>query len=58
MKRHGKLPGSMPSEPALLMDPRRVVSSDFGIGTHGERALARVRVLSRYVARDEATPVS
>ena len=40
------------------MDPRHVVFSDFGIGTHGERVLARVMVLSRYIARDETTPVS
>ena len=36
-KRHGELPGSMPSEPAPLVDPRPVVLSDFGIGSpYGE----------------------
>ncbi|TID14453.1 hypothetical protein CANINC_004772, partial [Pichia inconspicua] len=32
-KPHGELPGSMPSQPAPLPDPRRVVLSDVGIGS-------------------------
>ena len=58
LKAHGDLPGSIPSDPAPLLEPRHVVLSDFGIGPHGERALARVKVLSLDVARSEATPVS
>ena len=57
-KRHGELPGSMPSQPALFLDPRRVVLSDVGIGSHGERALAKRRVRSRDVDRADATLVS
>ena len=30
-KRHGELAGSLPSQPALLLDPRRVMLSDVGI---------------------------
>ena len=48
----------MPSDPALLLDPRRMVLSDLALGPHRERALARVRVRSSDVARDEVTPVS
>ena len=37
-KPHAELPASMPSESAPLLDPRRVVVSDVGIGTPwGER---------------------
>ena len=32
-KRHAELPGSMPGKPALLLDPRCMVLSDFGIGS-------------------------
>ena len=32
-KRHGELPGSMPSQPAPLLDRRRVVLSEVGIGS-------------------------
>ena len=32
-KEHGEVPGSMPSDPAPLRDPRHVVLSDFGIGS-------------------------
>ena len=32
-KQHGDVPGSMLSNPAPLHDPRRVVLSDFGIGS-------------------------
>ena len=32
-KRHAELPGSMPCEPALLLDPRHVVLLDIGIGS-------------------------
>ena len=32
-KRHAELPGSMPCEPAPLLDPRHVVLSDVGIGS-------------------------
>ena len=32
-KRHGELPGSLPSQPAPLLDPRRVMLSDIGIGS-------------------------
>ena len=32
-KRHGELPGSVPSQPAPLQDPMRVVWSDVGIGS-------------------------
>ena len=52
-KRHAELPGSMPSEPALLLDHRHVVLTDFGIESPGERALARVRVWTREVTRAE-----
>ena len=41
-KRHGDLPGSLPCQPAPLLDPRRVMLSDFGIGHHEGRALTRV----------------
>ena len=41
-KWHGDLPGSMLSEPATLLDPRPVVSSDFGIGSPlGENLMYR-----------------
>ncbi|EFC86890.1 hypothetical protein NEIMUCOT_06695, partial [Neisseria mucosa ATCC 25996] len=32
-KRHGELPGALPSQPAPLLDPRRVMLSDVGIGS-------------------------
>ena len=32
-KRNGKLPGALPSQPAPLLDPRRVMLSDVGIGS-------------------------
>ena len=32
-KRHSDVPGSMPSDPAPLLDPKRVVLSDFGSGS-------------------------
>ena len=36
-KAHGDLPGSIPSDPAPLLEPRHVVLSDFGFGsTWGE----------------------
>ena len=53
-KRHGELPGSMPIQPASLMDPRCVVLSDVGIGSPWGRALAWVRVRSRDVAMEVA----
>ena len=56
-KRHGELPGSMPSDPAPLNNPRSVVLSDFGIGSPWERAVAMVRVRSSDVAKAGATPV-
>jgi len=52
-KLHGEVPGSLTSEPIPLLETRCVVLSDFGIGFHGKRALARVRVRSRDVARAE-----
>ena len=35
-KRYGDVPGSMPTDPAPLLDPRRMVLSDFGIETRVE----------------------
>ena len=32
-KRHGELPGSLTGQPAPLLDPRRVMLSDVGIGS-------------------------
>ena len=32
-KRHGELPGALASQPAPLLDPRRVMLSDVGIGS-------------------------
>ena len=57
-KRHGELPGSLPSQPATLQDPRSLCCQTLELGPHEGRALARVRVRSRDVARAEATPVS
>ena len=57
-KRHGQLPGSMPSQHAPLLDTSRVVLSDVGIGSPGARALDGVWVRSRDVSRAEVTPVS
>ena len=57
-KRHRELPGSLPSQPSPLLDPRHVMLSDLGMGPHEKSALARVRVRSKDVARAEATPVS
>ena len=57
-KRHGELPGALPSQPAPLLDPRRVMLSDVGIGSPEGRALARVRVQAKDVARADTTPVS
>ena len=42
LKGHGVVPGSMPSDPAPLLDPRCVVLSHLVLGPHGETALARV----------------
>ena len=39
-KRHGELPASMPSQSAPLQDPRRVVLSDFGIGSPWGKSLS------------------
>ena len=57
-KGHCDVPGSMPSDFALCLNPRGVVLSEFGIGSSWERALARVSFLSRDITRAEATPVS
>ena len=56
-KRHGELPGSMPSQLAPLLDPRPVVLSDVGIGAPWGLSLSSVRVRSTDVACAEATPV-
>ena len=58
LKGHGVVPGSMPSDPPPLLDHRRVLFQTLVLGPHGERALVRVRVRSRDIARAEATPVS
>ena len=54
-KRHAEVPGSIPCDPVLFLDPRRVVFSDFVIGCPWIRALARVRFSSRDVDRAETT---
>ena len=41
-KRHAEVPGSIRSDPALLLYPSCVVFSDFGFGCPWVRALARV----------------
>ena len=56
-KRHAEIPGSILNDPALLLDPRRMVLSDFGFVCPWVRALARLRVPSRDVARAETTPL-
>ena len=57
-KRYGDVPGSMSSDPVLLLDPCAWCCQTLVLGRHGERALASVRVRSRDVARAEATLVS
>ena len=57
-ERHGELPGSLPSQSATLRNPRLVMLSGLGIGSHARRALTRVSVRYWDVARAEATPVS
>ena len=39
---------------APILEPMYVLLSDFGLGLHGETALARVRIQSRDVAREVA----
>ena len=56
-KRHGELPGSMPSQLAPLLDPRTVVLSDVGFGAPWGLSLSSVRVRSTDVACAEATLV-
>ena len=48
----------MLSDPALLLDPRHVVLSDFVKGSPWGESLTSVRVHSRDIARAEASPVS
>ena len=55
--RNDMLRGSILNDPALLLDPRRMVLSDFGFVCPWVRALARLRVPSRDVARAETTPL-
>ena len=43
---------------APILEPMYVLLSDFGIGSPWERALARVRVRYRDIARAEAIPFS
>ena len=56
-KRHGELPGSMPSQLAPLLDPRTVVLLEVGFGAPWGLSLSSVRVRSTDVACAEATPV-
>ena len=47
----------MPSIYAPILEPVCVLLSDFGMGPHGNRHLARVRVRYGEVAKAEATPM-
>ena len=41
----------------LILEPVCMLLSDFGIGSPGKKALPRVRVRSRDIARAKVTPV-
>ena len=50
------VPLSMLSISVAILEPMFMLLSDLELGSHGERALARVRVWARDVARADVTP--
>ena len=57
-KGHGELPGPCRISMHRFWTPGAWFCQTLELGPHGQRALARVRVRFRDVARVEATPVS